>query len=84
MLNVLSNQASDIILISDPYDFERGINSVKQTVDSQSLRNELEKRGFVIMPNTKKPKFLPWKLNINSRLELHYKVDLIMARNNKK
>ncbi|HYL66729.1 MAG TPA: methyltransferase domain-containing protein [Nitrosopumilaceae archaeon] len=84
LLNVLSKQASDVILISDPYDFERGTNSVKHTVDSKSLRSELEKRGFVIIQNTKKPKFLPWKLNINSRLDLHYKVDLIIAKNNKK
>jgi uncharacterized protein YbaR (Trm112 family) len=84
LLNVLSDQASDVILISDPYDFERGTNSVKQTVDSKSLRSELEKRGFVITYNTKRPKFLPWKLNINSRLDLHYKVDLIIAKNNKK
>jgi uncharacterized protein YbaR (Trm112 family) len=84
LLDVLSKQASDVILISDPYDFERGTNSVKQTVDSKSLRLELEKRGFTIIKNTKKPKFLPWKLNINSRLDLHYKVDLIIAKNNKK
>ena len=83
-LDVLSNQASDMVLISDPYDFERGTNSVKQTVDSKSLRVELEKRGFVIVQSTKKSKFLPWKLNINSRLDLHYKVDLIIAKNNKK
>ena len=84
LLNVLSKQASDIILISDPYDFDRGINSVKQTVDSKSLRFELEKRGFTIVQNAKKPKFLPWKLNINPRLTLHYKVDLIVAKNNKR
>jgi len=84
LLNVLYNQASDVILISDPYDFERGTNSVKQKVDSQSLRSELEKRGFVIVSNTKKPQFLPWKLNVNLRLDLHYKVDLIIAKNNKK
>jgi hypothetical protein len=84
LLNVLSKQANDVILISDPYDFERGTNSVKQTIDSNSLRLELEKRGFIITQNTKKPKFLPWKLNINSRLDLHYKVDLLVAKNNKK
>jgi len=59
LLDVLSKQANDMILISDPYDFERGINSVKQTVDPKSLRFELEKRGFIITQNTKKPKFLP-------------------------
>jgi hypothetical protein len=84
LLNIISNQTSDMILISDPYDFERGTNSVKQTVDPKSLRSEIRKRGFVITQNTKKPKFLPWKLHINSRLDLHYKTDLIIAKNNKK
>ena len=84
LLDVLTEQTSNMILISDPYDFERGANSVKQKVDSKFLRRELEKRKFVITPSTKKPKFLPWKLHINSRLDLHYKVDLIMAKNNKK
>ena len=84
LLDVLSKQANDVILISDPYDFERGTNSVKQKVDSKSLRLELAKRGFVITSNTKKPRFLPWKLNVNSRLCLHYKVDLVIAKNNKK
>jgi uncharacterized protein YbaR (Trm112 family) len=80
LLDVLSKQASDLILISDPYDFERGINSVKQKVDSKSLRTELEKRRFLITSNTRKPKFLPWKLNVNPRLSLHYKVDLVIAK----
>ena len=81
LLDILSKQARNMILISDPYDFERGTNSVKQRVDSKSLRSELEKKGFAISSNTKKPRFLPWKLNINSRLNLHYKVDLIVAKN---
>jgi len=80
LLNVISKQATDVILLSDPYDFERGTNSVRQKVDSITLRAELGKRGFVLTQNTKKPKFLPWKLNINSRLSLHYKVDLIIAK----
>ena len=83
LLDVFSMQASDMVLISDPYDFERGINSVKQPVDPKSLRLELEKRGFVIIQNTNKPKFLSWKLNVNPRLELRYKADLIIAKNNK-
>lgn len=79
-LNVLSKQANDMILISDPYDYERGTDSVKQKVDSKSLRAELEKRKFLIISDTQKPKFLPWKLNVNTRLSLHYKVDLISAK----
>ncbi len=80
-LNVISSQASDMILMSDPYDLERGPNSVKQKVDPQSIRSEIQKRGFNLDSKTKKPTFLPWKLNINSRLSLHYKVDLIIAKN---
>lgn len=80
-LKVVSSQVKGILMISDPYDFERGKNSVKIRVDSESIRNELKKRGFVFMQKTEKPSFLPWKLNINERLSLHYRVDLIIARN---
>ncbi len=80
LLDVIASQTDDRILISDPYDFERGSQSVKHRVDSISIRAELEKRGFVITHDTQKPKFLPWKLNINSRLSLHYKTDLIVAK----
>jgi len=79
-LNVISNQASDVVLMSDPYDFERGPNSVRKKVNPQSIRSEIQKRGFALASKTKKPTFLPWKLNINPRLSLHYKVDLIIAK----
>lgn len=80
-LNVISSQVKGTIVISDPYDFERGKESVKQRINSKSLRAELIKLGFTLMQNTARPRFLPWKLNINSRLSLHYKVDLIIAKN---
>ena len=80
-LKVVSSQVNGILMISDPYDFERGKNSVKIRIDSKSIRNELEKLDYVFIQNTEKPSFLPWKLNINERLSLHYKVDLIIARN---
>ncbi len=79
LLDVIAAQSNDSILISDPYDFERGSKSVKHKVDSVSLREEIKKRRFHIV-HGQKPKFLPWKLNINSRLSLHYKTDLIYAR----
>ena len=81
LLRVISSQVKGTVVISDPYDFERGKNSVKQRVDEKSLRSELAKLGFVFIQNTKKPSFFPWKLNVNSRLSLNYKVDLIIARN---
>jgi len=80
-LNVVSSQVRGTVVISDPYDFERGKESVKQRINSKSLRAELIKLGFTLMQNTTRPSFLPWKLNINSRLSLHYKVDLIIAKN---
>src|SRR5262249_55451617 len=80
LLDVIAAQSNDSILISDPYDFERGSKSVKHKVDSASIREEIKKRGFLIGHGTQKPKSLPWKLNVNSRLSLHYKTDLIYAR----
>ena len=68
------------LVISDPYDFDRGINSVKKPLDEYSLRKSLEKSNFKISPKTKNPSFLPWSLKINSRATLNYKVDLIIAK----
>jgi len=80
-LKVVSSQLRGTLVISDPYDFERGKDSVKHRVDEKSLRAELKKLGFVLAQNTKKPRFVPWKLNVNSRLSLNYKVDFIISRN---
>ena len=68
------------LVISDPYDFDRGINSVKNHLDEYSLRKYLEKSNFQISPKTKNPSFLSWNLNLNSRATLNYKVDLIIAK----
>ena len=68
------------LVISDPYDFDRGINSVKNTLDEYSLRKFLEKSNFRISPKTKSPSFLPWNLKLNSRATLNYKVDLIITK----
>ena len=79
LLNVISKQTSKFIILSDPYDYERGKNSVKVKLDAKSLRITLEKMGFKFLQNTNKPSFIPWKLHVNPRLELNYKVDLILA-----
>ena len=80
-LKILSSQVKGTLVLSDPYDFERGKDSVKQRIDEKSLRVQLQKLGFTLIQNTKWPVFLPWKLNVNSRLSLHYRVDLVIARN---
>lgn len=80
-LKVVFSQIKGILILSDPYDFERGKNSVRVRLDPKSLRNELKKHGFSFIQKSKKPSFIPWKLNVNNRLSLHYQVDLIIARN---
>ena len=67
-------------VISDPYDFDRGKNSVKKPLDELVLRASLEELGFAITVKTKKPSYLTWNLKLNSRTTLNYKVDLIIAK----
>ena len=67
-------------VISDPYDFDRGKNSVKKPLDELTLRTSLEELGFTIAVKTKKPSYLTWNLKLNPRSTLNYKVDLIIAK----
>ena len=81
LLHHISNQiTSGHIVISDPYDFDRGLNSVRTFVDESTLRSMISKFNFKIIQNTKNPSFIPWNLKINSRAELNYKVDLVIAK----
>ncbi|MEK6866272.1 MAG: methyltransferase domain-containing protein, partial [Thermoproteota archaeon] len=66
-------------VISDPYDFDRGKNSVKK-LDELALRASLDELGFAITVKTKKPSYLTWNLKLNPRTTLNYKVDLIIAK----
>ena len=80
LLKVISNQITNgAIVFSDPYDFDRGYHSVKNPVDPYQLRNMLQKLNFSIFKSTKKPSHISWNLKINSRTQLQYKVDLIVA-----
>jgi len=67
-------------VISDPYDFDRGTNSVKKPINETKLRTNLEQLGFKISSKTKKPSFMPWNLKLNSRATLNYKVDLVIGK----
>ena len=69
-----------IFVISDPYDFDRGKNSVKKPLDELTLRQCLKDLGFFITTSTKKPSNLTWNLKLNPRSTLNYKVDLIIAK----
>ncbi len=68
------------LVISDPYDFDRGKNSVNTFLDESTLRSSLRELGFSITKKTQKPSFLTWNLKLNTRSTLNYKVDLIVAK----
>lgn len=81
LINVISDQIKNgTILLSDPFDFERGKNSVKNPLYEKTLRDELRKHRFTISSQTRNPSFITWNLNINKRSSLNYKVDLIIGK----
>jgi len=80
LLNHISKQiVKGHFIISDPYDFDRGINSVKNTLDEKSLRENLKNLEFKITPKTKTPSHIPWNLKLNPRATLNYSIDLVIA-----
>ncbi len=81
LLKHISQQISKgHFVISDPYDFDRGKNSVKKSLDELTLRTSLEELGFTITVKTKNPSYLTWNLKLNPRSTLNYKIDLIIAK----
>lgn len=82
LLHVVLSQSGRFLVLSDPYDFERGKGSVKSKTSPEELRLHLKSTGFKLIHGTANQSFIPWKLNVNSRLSLNYKVDLIIAQKN--
>ena len=81
LLKHISKQiSSGHFVISEPYDFDRGVNSVKKPLDEYTLRTTLKNFGFKITTKTKKPSYIPWNLKLNPRAILNYKVDLIIGK----
>jgi len=81
LLKHVSKQISKgYFVISDPYDFDRGVNSVRKSFDESTLRANMKNLGFKISTKTKKPSYLPWNLKLNPRAALNYKVDLLIGR----
>lgn len=82
LVRVISQQAKKFLVLSDPYDFERGKGSVKRRITPQELRHSIQNSGFKLIHGTSKPTYILWKLNVNPRLRLNYKVDLIVGKKN--
>lgn len=77
-LNAITSQASNFLILSDPYDFKHEKNS-SDKINSKDLRKFLECKGFRLANNTKKPSFISWMLHVNPRLDLNYLVDVVIA-----
>ena len=72
--------SSGYLIISEPYDFDRGTKSVRRSLDEYTLRTNVNDLGFKITTKTKNPSYLPWNLKLNSRATLNYKVDLVIGK----
>ena len=81
LIKTISKQISNgFIFLSDPYDYERGKNSVKKPLDENQIRTTLFQNGFKITTNTKKPTKITWNIKFNERISTNYLVDIIIAR----
>lgn len=80
LLQIIGSQSRRFVMLSDPYDYDRGKNSVKIRLDEKTLRLKIKQMGFKLIAGTARPSFIHWKLRVNPRLELSYKTDLILAR----
>ncbi len=72
-------QKNGKLILSDPYDYDRGTRTVKEPLYADTLRDELVKHGFAISSNTKKSSRIPWDLKLHDRAKLQYLVDLVIA-----
>ena len=81
LLNTISSQIRNgVIFLSDPYDYDRGKNSVKHPLYEKQVREILTQKKFLITKSTKTHSKIIWTLKINNRTNLVYKVDIISAR----
>ena len=84
LLKQISKQiSSGYVIISDPYDFERGGNSVKNPMNEIVLRKKLKNLKFKITSKTKTPSNIQWNLKLYDRASLNYKVDVVIAKKEK-
>ena len=80
LVKIASKQTNDTLILSDPYDYDRGKHSVKHQFTPETLRVELQKNHFRISQDTKKPSHIPWNLTLNPRTRLDYRVDIVVCK----
>jgi hypothetical protein len=81
MLESISKQlSSGHVLLTDPYDYDRGNNSVRLPLYEKDVRQKLQRLGFSITNKTNTSSSINWILNINPRTKLIYKVDIVIGK----
>lgn len=82
LVQILASQTrkNGTLVLSDPYDYDRGTRSVKEPLYEDTIRKEITRFGFTISNATKKPSHIQWNLNLHKRATLQYLVDFIIAR----
>ena len=81
ILETISKQIENgYVILTDPYDYTRGKNSVKTPLYTKDVRKKLRSIGFSITKKTNQPSFINWTLKINPRTKLVYQVDLIVGK----
>ena len=81
ILETISKQIKNgYVILTDPYDYTRGKNSVKTPLYTKDVRKKLRSNGFTIAKKTNQPSYINWTLKINPRTKLVYQVDLIVGK----
>ena len=77
---ISSHVVSGYTVLSDPYDYMRGKNTVNFPLYEKDVRQKLKLLGFSIINKTNIPSSVNWTLKINPRTKLIYKVDIIIGK----
>lgn len=84
ILEKISQMTSNYVVLSDPYDYVRGKNTVNFPLYENDIRKKIRSFGFSLIKKTNIPNSINWTLKINPRTKLNYKVDVIIAKKLKK
>ena len=79
LLGAMADRAARYVVVADPYDYSRGTRSVSRPVGAAAVRRLLNEAGFGVTAETQKSSFIPWTLQISSRVTLRYLLDVVVA-----
>lgn len=80
LLSAMISQATQYVVLADPYDYVRGSRTVSDPLYGSTIRRIIHKMGFDVMAGFEKQSFIPWDIRISSRTTIRYLVDLVIAK----